>query len=1286
MRSLSLRGRGQLISTHPLRTPHLTELQLINCSIIWNPLHNLRSLSVNRVRDMTLAHLIQTMQSSPLLEQLHLRNVETPPEDLSNKAVIPLTPVHLPQLSILRISKVSPSLASGILERLVLSTTCRPYKVHLVVDHGLDLSDFCRHAGQICARGFTEETTNLHLRLNPNSLTLTLTPDMCLYIQRKLVGHQQHAAWKGTEYARHFFEGVRGMSSRVSPGTFSLRVGSEKEVAGGLAMVQEFFPKTVELEVATWEGLEALEVLAEPMADEEGHPVWRLPNLKVLKLRMLQEKYSTGTFDYGRIVAMAIKRTQVAVSSPSELTPITLLTLRNGFILYELLAKLEEAGINYERDGVMAIQSFQDLIWERSGDAALEVDVSRGRSHYGSAWTESEVAFLGRVITRNIRELRAEVPATENLDPYIVNWKHPRTTSLSLHGGGQLICTRSPCTPQLAEIHLVWCSIPWNGLYNLRSLSIVLNAGPNLAELVHILQSSPLLEQLNLSHISISPEDPSDEAVTPVTPINLSQLSRITIHEISFKLTSGLLKRLYPSRMCRVSTFEVLMEDEVDLPAICHQAGRICAPRGLPGQIIDPQLHIQKYSLQIQAGPNRWLAIENSSGGWNLEEQSTKLARIFFEASNAVSIKTPVTRFCLRPDSMPNALRGLTIANQCFPEIVELDIALSIKMDLEALEALAEPTTDEGNSYDGTIAMAIKRTRAAASSNQAVSAITLLDLSDGWAYSKSLERLAQAGINDGLPFLRIALMDPAVASLAKVFDCDSAIAHYEARIIQIKRRRNSLLPISRLHRELLHYILHLALSDDWDGSREPAPPPPFRYYSSLFVLRRVSHKWENEIANTPLFWTLFSRLLKKPMRGLIWERSGAAVLDVDVSRDPRRVTGSGFGNPFWSLTEQLYLARIRKREIRQLRALVPKAENLDAYLANRHHPRMKVLSLYGEHQVVCTRPLQVPQLEELYITHCKIIWDNLQNLRVLSVAMSDGPNLAQLVHILQSSPQLERLSLRNIKAASDGAAVPLNLIYLCHLSKITFDFISLDIASGLLERLLTSAACRVSEMSWLLSEGPSSSGFFHQAGRICTPQGPEEQIIDPQLSLIYGELHLETAPGRHLRTLGFNSGTAKQQSIMQQVADAARTFFDTSRRLPVRVRSSRFRLQLRYMSHVAGGLGIVQELFPDTVELDVSCKEGLKGLEVLAQPIIEDGDPVWLLPKLAVLKLNTTNGEFDYGGIIAMAIKRTQAATTSPSALSPIALLSLATGSSTLSSLVGWRKRVSRMSKTALQL
>ncbi|KAG8895402.1 hypothetical protein FRC00_007499 [Tulasnella sp. 408] len=493
-------------------------------------------------------------------------------------------------------------------------------------------------------------------------------------------------------------------------------------------------------------------------------------------------------------------------------------------------------------------------------------------------------------------------------------------------------------------------------------------------------------------------------------------------------------------------------------------------------------------------------------------------------------------------------------------------------------------------------------------------------------------------------------MDPALDSLLSVSDCDSAIAQHrdEAQVIQIKRRRNSLLPISRLHPELFHHILQLALFHARDGYEELRPESCRSHYTNLFALRRVSHGWEHEIVNTPRLWAPISHLLNTSLQNLIWERSGAAALEVDLSSY----------HDFWSASEKAFLERIMTREIRELRALVPKCETLDSYIADHHHPRLKVLALWSTDEIVCTRPLRTPQLEELYITRCNINWDHLHNLRVLSIDDPKGSNLAQLVQILQSSPRLEQLFLTRIDVPSDGAAVPLTPIYLPQLSTIHFTRMWSELTSGLLERLITSAECGLSDIFWSSSEWPSPLRLFHQAGRICTPQGSGKQIIDPKLSLIKEHWRLETAPGRYLYTLSFSY----RRTTRVQLAEAARVFFATSKGLPSTARSSRFRLGFTYMSHLAEGLEIVHENFPETVELDVGCSEGVDVLAVLAEPQVKEGNSVWLLPNLAVLKFYPGSYARDYGCIAAMAIKRTQAATASPTIVAPIRSLTLGRG------------------------
>ncbi|KAG8902717.1 hypothetical protein FRC01_009490, partial [Tulasnella sp. 417] len=264
--------------------------------------------------------------------------------------------------------------------------------------------------------------------------------------------------------------------------------------------------------------------------------------------------------------------------------------------------------------------------------------------------------------------------------------------------------------------------------------------------------------------------------------------------------------------------------------------------------------------------------------------------------------------------------------------------------------------------------------------------------------------------------------------------------------------------------------------------------------------------------------------------------------------------------------------------------------------------------------------------------------------------------------ILQSSPLLEQLYLSGLEVPFDGTAVALNPISLPRLSTLIINHIPFDLASGLLERLSPSSACRVSEIELPWSEELGLSGFPYQAGRICTPQTPGEQVIYPLLRAISELLHLEIAPRRYLRTFVDDWDSWENQAKIQHVADVGRMFFETLGRLSFKAQISQFYLHAGSMAFLVGGLAIVRELFPETVDLEVVTEKGLEGLEVLAEPVTEDENPRWPLPKLAVLRLTTFDPSFNYDRIIPMVIKRTQAAASSPSALSPITLLTIGNG------------------------
>ncbi|KAG8955863.1 hypothetical protein FRC04_006310 [Tulasnella sp. 424] len=508
--------------------------------------------------------------------------------------------------------------------------------------------------------------------------------------------------------------------------------------------------------------------------------------------------------------------------------------------------------------------------------------------------------------------------------------------------------------------------------------------------------------------------------------------------------------------------------------------------------------------------------------------------------------------------------------------------------------------------------------------------------------------------------------------LANVVDCDSAITLYQATrhddyhpvILRIKRRRNSLLPISRLHRELLHYVFQLALPNQ--RFRPSSHLHPFRYYVALFKLRKVSHSWNCEIVSTPSFWTLTSLLFPSPFKDLVLGRSGDAALDVDISKRRRDFDRESVGTD-WSEVEKAYLARVMKREIRELHMLASPAENLDPYLIDRSHPKMEVLSLCCEGQLISIRPLRTPQLADLLLVGWSVPWDYICNLQLLSLSEVTGPNLPQLVQILRSSPLLQELKLNRIvpslPSGSDQVVVPADPIISPHLSAIAIHDSSFGLASGLLHRLFPSNARSVSIDMRLPVEGEfDMSGFCQQAGRICLPAGLAGQVCEPRLHISPDALCLQMGPDRWLNIHRLGWTEREKQSTMPGRTELARLFLGAGEGMLWRALISRFHLHVESRSAVAEGLAIVHDFFPEIVELDVTIDEGIDMSDVLAEPIIGEGNPTWLLPKLSVLDIKLRGRGGPYNSVIAMAVKRTRSASLSPTALSPIKTLRLAHG------------------------
>ncbi|KIO29255.1 hypothetical protein M407DRAFT_228266 [Tulasnella calospora MUT 4182] len=279
----------------------------------------------------------------------------------------------------------------------------------------------------------------------------------------------------------------------------------------------------------------------------------------------------------------------------------------------------------------------------------------------------------------------------------------------------------------------------------------------------------------------------------------------------------------------------------------------------------------------------------------------------------------------------------------------------------------------------------------------------------------------------------------------------------------------------------------------------------FNSFCPINGIRQVSHAWDHEILSTSLFWTLVSPRFHPSFQDLIWERSGDAALEVDVSRRP--IAYAGHEKAYWTEPENHFLARVMTREIRGVRARVPVGECFVPHFDVHDHPRMSFLALYGEHQFFHTRPLRTPRLAELHLVQCTD-WSD-----------------------------------------------------------------------------------------W------------------------------------------------------------EQQSTMPRRIQLARTFFEGGKGVLSKTPISQFYLRADSVPIVAEGLAIAHEFFPEIVGLDVSTEDGLEALEALGEPMTEEGNPVWLLPNLSSLKMRVLGGAANYGSIIAMAIRRTQAASLSSGALSPITSL-----------------------------
>lgn len=415
----------------------------------------------------------------------------------------------------------------------------------------------------------------------------------------------------------------------------------------------------------------------------------------------------------------------------------------------------------------------RELVWQRSYDMALDAEVVREGHPYSSfesqTWTEGEVAYLGKIIQRGIRDLLMQVPRGADPSPYITNTQHPRLATLYIHRDQSFEITSPIHAPQLVDLHLVNCGLPLDGLTKLRSLSLYGTVCPTLTQLLQTLAASPLLEELELTSLWTLPSDQRVEEDIPQGPLDMQYLTKLSLERIPCRITAGLLDRLVASPHCR-SSVDVDVQGYTNVPSLCQQAGRLCRWVGDASEGLLPNLNIRHDLVSFTLGYRTLLSLQNR--GWSDEERKTgfsqrsQLIRLFLDEIDGAGFKEPIDESCLWYDSISAAFEGTRIMEDFFPNTCGLNIAVDVGLE-GMIQALSETKNPEDGlprwplpklstleikifghdeAYDNLIDMTIKRTQAAASPLAAVSPIRKLTLGHGRVQQKSLRKLDDMGI------------------------------------------------------------------------------------------------------------------------------------------------------------------------------------------------------------------------------------------------------------------------------------------------------------------------------------------------------------------------------------------------------------------------------------------------------------------------------------------------------------------------------------------------------------
>ncbi|KAJ3544478.1 hypothetical protein NMY22_g2766 [Coprinellus aureogranulatus] len=316
---------------------------------------------------------------------------------------------------------------------------------------------------------------------------------------------------------------------------------------------------------------------------------------------------------------------------------------------------------------------------------------------------------------------------------------------------------------------------------------------------------------------------------------------------------------------------------------------------------------------------------------------------------------------------------------------------------------------------------------------------------------------------------------------------DAQICQLERELLELKRERNELSPISALPPEILCRILLLATSFDRHTTYYNELPDVLRAERCIGTLCHVSHFWRLTALGCPELW---------------------ADVDIGEATDPRRVDfmlRNAHPHPI------SFLIKFGDTSIVDKLLQVAQPQTLRALYLDitdtRFPQEFTATGLRIAQHPIFAR--ETPGLRDLMINGAAIplpspILVRSPQLTFLSLPVQEGGTLSQVLDVLRNTPLLERLCLELAPLQSPGAAnlKPVHLPHLLH------QFLGGDSSSvtTLLSHLRVprmnlslAVECDVQSQSSLQQEGANFFRSFGEARR-----SPSELLFSPYALCLFG--------------------------------------------------------------------------------------------------------------------------------------------------------------------------------------